>query len=411
MQSGQPPDPRLLTAQGEFLRRLALQLVRDAGDADDAVQETWVAALRSPPDPKRPPRPWLAQVLRNVVAGGRRTAARRRAREGTAAQAPSEAPESADAVLERMRLHRLLSELLLSLEEPYRTTIHKRFFEGQEPSALAARLGIPAGTVRWRINEGLRRLRARLDEAHGGREAWRALLLPPRTGRPERLEPGVALRDANARWPTFLAGLLGASAVAGGAALLLPADPARPLATAPKPEIVLSDGATPRSAASGMPTPNKENAEMNHQNRRRAAAFFGLVLPTLFATASEGNATLTRSESVHACVRNREMSYECREPFIDAMMDLRLRKAGKTITPEERAKMRQVGLREIAEDGSGPLEPRKVKCEAMLDKMGSGAGIPRAVHEQLEACYARTDCQARIDCMMPIMERLMFRKR
>lgn len=33
---------------------------------------------------------------------------------------------------------------------------------------IARAQGIPAGTVRWRLSEGLRRLRAQLDEAHGG---------------------------------------------------------------------------------------------------------------------------------------------------------------------------------------------------------------------------------------------------
>jgi hypothetical protein len=45
---------------------------------------------------------------------------------------------------------------------------------------MARAQGIPAGTVRWLLNERLRRLRARLDEAHGGsRDAWKAILVPP----------------------------------------------------------------------------------------------------------------------------------------------------------------------------------------------------------------------------------------
>ncbi len=146
---------------------------------------------------------------------------------------------------------------------------------------------------------------------------------------------------------------------------------------------------------------------MKSENVRRAAALFSLVLPTLATTASEAKAPLTRSEAVEACVKNREKSYECREPFIDAMIELRLRKAGKQVPPAQRAKMRELGLREIAEDGSGPLEPRRAKCEAMVAKMGEGAKMPRSVNDQLEGCYAQTDCQARVACMMPIMEALM----
>ena len=55
---------RLLEHVG-WARRLAASLAR-GHDAEDLVQDTWVAALRSPPDPGSPAKPWLKSVLRNL---------------------------------------------------------------------------------------------------------------------------------------------------------------------------------------------------------------------------------------------------------------------------------------------------------------------------------------------------------
>jgi DNA-directed RNA polymerase specialized sigma24 family protein len=54
----------------EWLQRLARGLVRDANDADDLFQDTWVAALENRPvlPDQHSRRSWLARVARNLVA-------------------------------------------------------------------------------------------------------------------------------------------------------------------------------------------------------------------------------------------------------------------------------------------------------------------------------------------------------
>ena len=172
-------DIRELLAHAEWLRRLATQLVRD-GDAADVVQQTWLAALRSPPAGDRPARPWLAEVLRNFA----RRSYRDRpdppgARTRPAAKRPGSAagPASAESLLESAELQRLLAELVAALDEPYRSTILLRFYQGIEPAEIARTTGVPAGTVRWRVNEGIRRLRAALDSRESVGD-WRRALLP-----------------------------------------------------------------------------------------------------------------------------------------------------------------------------------------------------------------------------------------
>ncbi|HTE56787.1 MAG TPA: sigma-70 family RNA polymerase sigma factor [Kofleriaceae bacterium] len=146
-------DPEALVREhGAFLRRLARELARGGGgdgregDAEDLVQETWVQALRSPPDPTRPARPWLAEVLRNLWRMRYRGAGRREAREADA-EALRDAPVDPEQALSRAETLALLSDRLTKLAEPLRTTLLLRNGEGMSAAAIAALQGIPAGTV------------------------------------------------------------------------------------------------------------------------------------------------------------------------------------------------------------------------------------------------------------------------
>ena len=47
---------------------------------------------------------------------------------------------------------------LLRLDEPYRTVILLRFYEGLSSAEISRREGIPAGTIRWRLKQGLKEL-------------------------------------------------------------------------------------------------------------------------------------------------------------------------------------------------------------------------------------------------------------
>ena len=167
--------PEALLAEAAWLRRLALTLAGDPDDAEDLVQESWIAAWRREPDASRPLRPWLAKVVRDRSRMRRRAEARRVRRE--AAVSSDELGSAPDVVLDQVRLHRLLVDLVLELDEPYRSTVLARYVEGQSSAAIARRLSIPESTVRWRLHEALGRLRARLDEINGERKAWAPAVL------------------------------------------------------------------------------------------------------------------------------------------------------------------------------------------------------------------------------------------
>lgn len=52
-----------LQRHGTALRRLAFDLLRDSSDVDDAVQETWLRAVRWPPRDTHGVGRWLATAL------------------------------------------------------------------------------------------------------------------------------------------------------------------------------------------------------------------------------------------------------------------------------------------------------------------------------------------------------------
>ncbi|MCI0340859.1 MAG: sigma-70 family RNA polymerase sigma factor [Planctomycetales bacterium] len=184
-----PPNLEALLAHEPWIRSLARGLLFDGQEVDDVVQETWLAALRRPPRDPEAARGWLATVVRNLVRRVGRSAVRRSRREAAAAR-PEALPSPAE-IAGREGLRRRAVEAVLALEEPYRSTVLWRYFEGLEPTEIARRTGEPAGTVRSRLSRGLDLLRSRLDAEHGGdRRAWSVALVP--LARPNEGGAGVA---------------------------------------------------------------------------------------------------------------------------------------------------------------------------------------------------------------------------
>lgn len=71
------------------------------------------------PSTDRPLRPWLAKVMLDTFRMRRRTQRRRAAREARTEQTGGVA--TPDELLEQVRLHKLLVELALALDEPFRS--------------------------------------------------------------------------------------------------------------------------------------------------------------------------------------------------------------------------------------------------------------------------------------------------
>jgi RNA polymerase sigma-70 factor (ECF subfamily) len=209
--SDTPPSLSDLLRHAGWTRHLARGLVGSDAAADDVVQETWIAALRRPPDTREPVRPWLATVVRRNAFNRRREETRRGARE-TQAEA-REAPEPVESLLGRLELHKALVEAVSDLPEPYRQTVLLAYFEGLSSAEIGERSHLPASTVRGRLKTALELLRDALDGRLGSRAAWLAPvadLASPRGATAPRLRTGGAPRG-------------GVSVAAGGGGVLLPA--------------------------------------------------------------------------------------------------------------------------------------------------------------------------------------------
>jgi len=169
-------DADELLVHAGWLRGLALRIVRDPDVADDLVQETWAATIRRSPDTREPVKPWLAKVMLNALRMRVRSEGRRAAREQATLVAQGEVP-TPDQLVARAEAQRVLVDLVLRLDEPYRSTVLLHFCEGITLADIARAQGVAAGTVRWRLKVAIDQLRRWLDEQSNGKPHWAVSLL------------------------------------------------------------------------------------------------------------------------------------------------------------------------------------------------------------------------------------------
>jgi hypothetical protein len=144
--------------------------------------------------------------------------------------------------------------------------VRERYFEDRSSAEIAARHGIPAGTVRWRLKTALDRLRAELDAHHGGERLLWAGAFAPTVGLPTASLPSTA-GDATAAVKgssiMSIKILLAATAIAAtGATATYVARPST--TTTPAAEIATSTTTTreePRTAKREAPRSAKRAAD------------------------------------------------------------------------------------------------------------------------------------------------------
>ena len=165
-----------LLSNVSWLRALAVRLVRDEATAEDLTHETLVAALEHQPATNRSLRPWLARVLRNSLSKRTRGSAARAAREDSVAR-DEILPSSEDLLMRGEMQSRLVAEVL-KLDDPYRSLVLLRFYEGLEPSEIARKRDQSAGSVRGQLSRAVGILRERLDASDAESQLdWRGALL------------------------------------------------------------------------------------------------------------------------------------------------------------------------------------------------------------------------------------------
>lgn len=137
--------------------RVALRLQGDPGSAEDVAQEAVLETLRSAPsfDAGRSFRPWFFTILRRAASNHRRSEARRKKREQVAAR-PERSTPSLRENLEAVQVY------LARLKPELREVLTLHFLEGLSHREVAVATGCPTGTVTYRIQSGIQKLRASL---------------------------------------------------------------------------------------------------------------------------------------------------------------------------------------------------------------------------------------------------------
>ena len=141
----------------------AIWFTDDRQAAEDAVQETFLRAWRHLPrlmGDGRPLRPWLRQVLRNVLTDAARVARNRPTSPLSETAVEPEVDGGYDTVLDRG----LLTRALRRLSPEHRLVLLEIYYRDVPAERAATALGIPAGTVRSRHHYALRALRLALVE-------------------------------------------------------------------------------------------------------------------------------------------------------------------------------------------------------------------------------------------------------
>ena len=146
------------------LLKLSMHLVRDPLEAEDVLQETFLAAIQAADsfDASRPLVPWLTGILARQ-AGLSRRKARRVVEPDRLTQREAEDPTEAAALRE------FSTELVLALQalpDNYREVLWMHLADGKRPVEIAQNLKRAPGTVRMQVHRGLELLRRALPAGY-----------------------------------------------------------------------------------------------------------------------------------------------------------------------------------------------------------------------------------------------------
>ena len=154
---------------------LARYLMRNAADAEDAVQECYLRALRHFDSYRGPAmKPWLLTILRNVC----NAEFARRGRQAVPTDDPpdtkaevvplwQEPQASPEAVLLRQHDSETMRKLVVALPQPFREILVLREINDLSYQDIAQIAGVPVGTVMSRLARARSMLRAAWNVAEG----------------------------------------------------------------------------------------------------------------------------------------------------------------------------------------------------------------------------------------------------
>jgi RNA polymerase sigma-70 factor (ECF subfamily) len=160
---------KLIRTYMEQAFRVAFRVVGHREDAEDLVQESFMAAHQylDSFEIGRPFGPWLIRIVLNRGSNLRRSRTRRSTEpevEGVS-EAPSALLES-----ERSDTGKILHEALETLSERQRMIVTLFDVDGLTSAEIGEMMDLAPGTVRWHLHEARRHLRGVLSRFFGGED-------------------------------------------------------------------------------------------------------------------------------------------------------------------------------------------------------------------------------------------------
>jgi RNA polymerase sigma factor (sigma-70 family) len=145
---------------------VALRILGERGEAEDVLQEVYVAVWRKAGDfdaGRASPMTWLIAIARNRAIDRLRSRQSRRMDPlDDAFEVADSAPRADDALAtseDNLRLHGCLD----GLEKDERAALRGAFFDGNTYEVLAMSANIPLGTMKSRIRRAMMKLKACLE--------------------------------------------------------------------------------------------------------------------------------------------------------------------------------------------------------------------------------------------------------
>jgi RNA polymerase sigma-70 factor (ECF subfamily) len=147
----------------EHIFRLAYLTLRDAAEAEDMAQETFLRAFLSLDSFElgRPLRPWLTRIAVNLSRNRRRSLGRylNHLRRAFAAEPDHERVAALESNLQARRQAAALRQAVQGLSRHKQEVLYLRFFLAMPEADMAEALDVPPGTVKSRLHRALADLR------------------------------------------------------------------------------------------------------------------------------------------------------------------------------------------------------------------------------------------------------------
>jgi len=147
---------------------VCLRILGERSEAEDVLQEVYVTVWRKAADfdaGRASPMTWLIAIARNRSIDRLRAARQSRNMDPIEAAADvADTTVGADGALESVQAHARLHGCLGGLASHERAALRGAFFDGNTYEDLAARMKVPAGTMKSWIRRALIKLKACLEQ-------------------------------------------------------------------------------------------------------------------------------------------------------------------------------------------------------------------------------------------------------